>query len=62
MDRIPLASPRERAAHYQDRAGALRQMAEAEPVEGIRALLLEAALQYQELAIGLYGRRPPKRT
>jgi hypothetical protein len=43
-------SVRQRAAHYQDQADKLRHLAEAEPVEKIRTLLLEAAQQYQELA------------
>jgi hypothetical protein len=56
MDVGSSRSVRQRAAHYQDQADKLRQMAEAEPVERIRTLLLEAAQQYQELATILGAR------
>jgi hypothetical protein len=43
MDFTRSASARQRAAHYQERTDTLRRMAEAEPVEEIRNLLLSAA-------------------
>jgi hypothetical protein len=48
----------QRAQRYQGQAGKLRLMAEAEPVEKMRALLLVLAAQYQELADSLKAGRP----
>ena len=43
-------TPRQRAAHYRQRADHLHQMAEAESVERVRTVLRETATQYQKLA------------
>jgi hypothetical protein len=59
MDLIRSGSARQRAANYRDRADKLRKMADADPVEKIRTLLLEAARQYQELASSLIGENRP---
>ena len=55
-DRIWAA--KERAAHYEEQADRLRRLAEAEPVESIRAELLSTAKMYQELADGLTPNKP----
>jgi hypothetical protein len=58
MDLNRSGTPRERAAHYRQRAANLLQMAEAELVESIRIVLRETAAQYHKLAD--YLNRPGK--
>jgi hypothetical protein len=61
MDLLRSGSAHQRAAHYLEQAEKLRQIADAEPVERIRKLLLATAEQYQELAAGLSGENRPIR-
>jgi hypothetical protein len=61
MDFFRSGSARQRAARYLEQANKLRHIAETEPVERIRKLLLATAEQYQELAAGLSGENRPIR-
>ena len=58
MEALRLKSAKERAVHYQGEADKFCRLAEAEPVEHIRAQLLALAEQYQSLATSL---KPDKR-
>jgi hypothetical protein len=53
MDFPRLQPAKERAAHYRSEAEKFRKMADAEPVEHIRAQLVALAAQYDALAASL---------
>ena len=46
-----------RAAHYNDQAARLREMAAAEPIGRLREQLIETALQYEKMASSVLIRR-----
>jgi hypothetical protein len=54
MDLLRSGTARQRAKHYLEQAASLRQIAEAEPVQTIREILLATAEKYQNLAESLW--------
>ena len=55
-ERPRLPTDKERAKRYREHAEHFRELAMAEPIEGIRQQLLDVADQYQELADRLLPR------